>query len=120
MKEINVIYILILNNYLHDLFTASFFIISLIFYLIFKLKKEEIKILKVKIIPLLDKTFWLSFFLILLTGFPRVYFFLNYEINLDISIRGALIIKHIILFLVVIFCFINYFKFKKLIKSNSF
>lgn len=112
------IYILLLNNYLHDLFTASFIIVSLFFIFIYKLKKEEIEVLRAKIIPLLNKIFWFSFFLILISGFPRVYYFLKYEINLDKSIKDALIFKHIILFLIVIFCFFNYFKFRKFFKNN--
>lgn len=111
-------YIFLLNNYLHDLFTATFFVISLIFLLIFKLKKEEVDVLKLKIIPFLEKIFWFSFLLIIISGFPRVYYFLKYEINLDKSLKDALIFKHIFLFLMVIFCFVNYFKFKKFIKNN--
>lgn len=111
-------YIFILNNYLHDLFTATFFIVSLIFLSIFKLKREEVEVLKGKIIPFLNKIFWVSFFLILLSGFPRVYYFLKYEVNLDSSLRNALIFKHIFLILIVVFCFIIYFKLKKFLKNN--
>ncbi|MEJ5166499.1 MAG: hypothetical protein WHV67_05675 [Thermoanaerobaculia bacterium] len=112
------IYVFLLNNYLHDLFTATFFIVSLIFLLISKLKREEVEVLKGKIIPFLNKIFWVSFFLILLSGFPRVYYFLKYEVNLDRNLQNALVVKHIFLLLMVILCFIIYFKFKKCLKNN--
>jgi len=97
--------------YTHDLLAAFFFTNSLVIYYIYKNHEEAFY----KLFNFLNKTNFFVFFLVLVFGGIRTFFYVRgFETRVDDSYTFMLIIKHMILFtLVITGLMIQWFTHKK-------